>query len=98
MQIAIAVLALVSALLVAKVQALLNENAKLREDVNKQKHETYVKLASLLKSLIDGEDIPDLDKQFNKLSNQVIFFASAKSSGNAAVIPPYELLVTLPII
>jgi hypothetical protein len=77
-QILVAILGIVSALLLAKVQSLLSENAKLREEVNQQKHEVYTKLAGLLKGIIDGDEVQDIDKKFNELNNKIIFFASAK--------------------
>jgi hypothetical protein len=77
-QVVIAVLGIISALLLAKLQSLLSENAKLREDVNSQKHKIYVELTDLLQSLMDGKSVDDPAKRMKDINNKIVFFASAK--------------------
>lgn len=77
-QLVIALLGIFSALLLAKVQSLLSENAKLREELNSKKHQIYEDLVDFLSQLVDNEFKGDVAKKTKELTRKLTFFGSAK--------------------
>ena len=78
LQIILAILGIISALLLARVQSLMSENAKLREELNTEKHKVYVDLASFLREVLDQDFKGDVVAKTRELNGKIIFLASNK--------------------
>lgn len=78
LQIISVILAALSAILIAKVQAIITENSKLKEELNTEKHEVYTELLNFLRSLLDNRFKGDLVAKTQELNEKIILLASAK--------------------